>query len=78
MSKLIRILIVLIMALSLPMATAIVLNGYNDHGKYKGLADTYSAFGDRQVKYVFKGVIHPTIAGNVKLAKIVLNTLKRD
>lgn len=49
-----------------------------DSYKRVSLADAYSAFGDRQAKYVFKGDIHPTKAGQAVLAKIGLKALKRD
>lgn len=61
----------------LPQLNAIY-KGIADSYKRVSLADAYSTFGDRQAKFVFKGDIHPTKAGQAVLAKIGLKALKRD
>lgn len=40
------------------------------HDRHIVLADAYSAFGQNQVTYVRQGDIHPTVAGQEKLAEI--------
>lgn len=61
----------------LPQLNA-MYKGIADSYKRVSLADAYSAFGDNQAKYIFKGDIHPTKAGHAVLAKIGLKALKRD
>lgn len=63
--------------LYLPQLNA-MYKGVADSYKNVKLADAYSAFGDKQAKYVFKGDIHPTKAGHEKLAKIGLRALSRN
>lgn len=48
-----------------------------DSYKKVQLADAYSAFGDKQAKYLIPGDIHPSKAGHSKLAKIGLRSLHR-
>lgn len=48
-----------------------------DSSKKVKLADAYSAFGDKQAKYLIPGDVHPSKAGHSKLAKIGEKALYR-
>ncbi|HSI66109.1 MAG TPA: GDSL-type esterase/lipase family protein [Planococcus sp. (in: firmicutes)] len=49
-----------------------------DSYRHVELADSYSAFGDNQAKYVIPNDIHPTKAGHARLAKIGLRALSHS
>lgn len=61
----------------LPQLNA-MYKGIADSYKRVSLADAFSAFGDKQAKYLFKNDIHPNKAGHAVLAKIGFKAMKRD